>query len=97
MESEKQRRLAAGEVWDAQAIAQYGDFLNTPVVTSEGMLYGVNTAPRWQVLLGQEAVEYVPGVPSEAIPAITQAIAARGLQATPELIQQVYTQSQAGN
>jgi hypothetical protein len=97
MESEKQRRLAAGEVWDAQAIAQYGDFLNTPVVTSEGMLYGVNTAPRWQVLLGQEAVEYVPGVPSEAIPAITQAIVARGLQATPELIQQVYTQSQAGN
>jgi hypothetical protein len=95
MESEKQRRLAAGEAWDAQAIAQYADFLNTPVVVSEGMVYGVNTAPRWQVLLGQEAVEFVPGVPTDVIPAIRQAIEARGLQATPELIQQVYTQSQA--
>lgn len=97
MESEKQRRLAAGEAWDAQAIAQYADFLNTPVVTSEGTLYGVNTAPRWQVLLGQKAVEFVPGVPSDAIPAIRQAIEARGLQPTPELIQQVYTQSRTGN
>lgn len=97
MESEKQRRLAAGEAWDAQAIAQYADFLNTPVVTSEGRLYGVNTAPRWQVLLGQEAVEFVPGVPSDLIPAIRQAIEARGLQPTPELIQQVYTQSQAAS
>ena len=97
MESEKQRRLAAGETWDAQAIAQYADFLNTPVVISEGMIYGVNTAPRWQVLLGQEAVEFVPGVPSDVIPAIRQAIEARGLQATPELIQQVYAQSQAAS
>ena len=97
MESEKQRRLAAGEVWNAQAIAQYADFLNTPVVTSQGVIYGVNTAPRWQVLLGQETVEFVEGVPSDAIPAIRQAIEARGLQATPELIQQVYTQSRTGN
>ena len=95
MESEKQRRLATDEAWDAQAIARYADFLNTPVVTSEGVIYGVNTAPRWQVLLGQELVQFVPGVPGDAIPAIRQAIEARGLQATPELIQQVYTQSQA--
>lgn len=95
MESEKQRRLATGEAWDAQAIARYADFLNTPVVTSEGVIYGVNTAPRWQVLLGQELVQFVPGVPGDAIPAIRQVIEARGLQATPELIQQVYTQSQA--
>ena len=97
MESEKQRTLAAGEAWDAQAIARYADFLNTPVVTSEGVIYGVNTAPRWQVLLGQEAVEFVPGVPSGSIPSIRQAIEARGLQPTPELIQQVYTQSQAAS
>jgi len=97
MESEKQRRLAVGEAWDAQAIAQYADFLNTSVVTSEGRLYGVNTAPRWQVLLGQKTVEFVEGVPSDVIPAIRQAIEARGLQATPELIQQVYTQSRTGN
>jgi hypothetical protein len=97
MESEKQRRLSVGEAWDAQAIAQYADFLNTSVVTSEGRFYGVNTAPRWQILLGQEAVEFVPGVPSDIIPAIRQAIEARGLQPTPELIQQVYTQSQAAS
>lgn len=97
MESEKQRRLAAGETWDAQSIAQYADFLNTPVVTSEGLIYGVNTAPRWQILGGQDIVEFVPGVPSDLIPAIRQAIEARGLQATPDLIQQVYTQSQAAN
>jgi hypothetical protein len=95
IEGEKQRRLAAGEAWDVQAIARYADFLNTPVVTSEGVLYGVNTAPRWRVLLGQEIVQFVPGVPEDVIPAIRQAIEARGLPATPELIQQVYTQSQA--
>lgn len=95
MESEKRRRIAAGEPWDVQAINQYADFLNTQIVTSEGTLYGVNKVPRWQVLTGQVDVEYVPGVPSESIPAIKQAIESRGLQATPELIQQVYTQSQA--
>ncbi len=94
MEGEKQRRLAAGEAWDARAISEYADFLNTPVVISEGVVYGVNTAPRWQVLLGKTAVEFVPGVPPEALSAIRRAIEARGLQATPELIQQVYTQSQ---
>jgi hypothetical protein len=97
MENEKQRRLAAGEAWDAQAVAQYADFLNQSVVTSEGTFYGVNRAPRWKVLLGQETVEFVEGVPSDVIPAIRQAIEARGLQATPELIQQVYTQSRTGN
>lgn len=95
MDREKRRRLAAGEAWDAQAIARYADFLNTPVVTSEGVVYGVNTAPRWKVLLGQESVQFVPGVPGDAIPAIRQAIEALGLQATPELIRQVYTESQA--
>lgn len=93
-DNEKQRRLAAGEAWDAQAVSLYADLLNSQVPTSEGFLYGAYTAPLWQVLLGKEAVMFVPGVPTDAIPEIRKAIEARGLQPTPELIERVYLQSQ---
>ena len=94
MEAEKQRRLSAGESWDAQAISRYADFLTEPVVTSEGTFYGVNTAERWKVLVGQEVVEFVPGVPDDVVFEIRQRIEERGLQATPDLILQVYRAAQ---
>ena len=37
---------------------------------------------------------FVPGVPTDVIPEIRKAIEARGLQPTPELIEQVYLQFQ---
>lgn len=98
MEAEKQRRLSAGESWDAQAISRYADFLNEPVVVSEATLFdfqiGPGTAERWKVLTGQASVEFVEGVPSEFVPEIRQLIEAAGEQATPELILQVYRAAQ---
>ena len=93
-EREKRRRLAAGEAWDAQAVSLYADLLNGQVPISEGFLYGVNTAPLWQVLLGKQEIMFVPGVPTDAVSEIRELIKARGLQATPELILQTYLQFQ---
>lgn len=94
MEAEKQRRLSRGESWTAKDIQAYADLLNTPTVYQEGRVYGVWEEPLWKILSGSVEVTYVDGVPPEAVKAITEAIEGQGLEATPDLILQVYEEAQ---
>lgn len=88
MEAEKQRRLAAGQSWDPQAVSQYADFLNELVAPTAGKWYGYNMNPRWQLLTGRLDL----AVPDDIADRIRRQIEAANpdFVVTPEDILQIY-------
>lgn len=100
MNNEKERRLAAGEPWDAAAIAQYADSLNVNVpVGGEvfGGYLGSNTQPLWKVITGVTTVEIdVPGVPPDAVQEIVVLLTQANDVVTPERVRAVYDAAVAG-